>query len=128
MQSFIEEAGVALDIRDIEKQPLTDAELSGLLGYINLKHFLNPLSESYDKHGLGERMPSREEVLALIKEDHTLLRRPIIRTKRLVTVGCDKKSIHDMLQLGRNGNDKRPQERQFNVKHSKRHASAGAGK
>ena len=89
-REFIEKAGVLLDVRDIEKQPLSILELKRLFGHINIKHFLNNLSESYSKLGLDKDLPPREKILQMMADDHTLIRRPIVQTMRLLTVGCDK--------------------------------------
>jgi len=102
IMKFIQEAGTLLDLRDIEKQPLTRLELVRLVGHLNLKHFINTLSPAYEKHDLGTASLSRDEVIDLIVEDHTLLKRPIIQSTRLVTIGCDKRKISDMLQLSNN--------------------------
>ena len=88
IRNFIEKAGIVLDIRDIEKQPLTDFEIDRIVGHFDLRHFLNPLSRAYSKHHMDDSLPSREEIIKLIAEDHTLLRRPIISTGRLITIGC----------------------------------------
>ncbi len=103
IRRFIEDGGVLLDIRDIEKKPLTLEEVNALVGYLDLNHFLNPMSPSFDKHGLDKELPPRDEVIAMIVKDHTLLRRPIIRTNRLFTIGCDKRKIAEMLQISPNG-------------------------
>jgi regulatory protein spx len=103
-REFIEEAGILLDERDIKKNPLSEQEVRSIIGHYNPKHFLNVLSKSYDKHNLGEKVPPQHELAKLIAEDPTLLRRPIIQTSRLVTFGCDKKSIAQMLQIGSNNN------------------------
>ncbi|UCC44286.1 MAG: hypothetical protein JSU65_14460 [Candidatus Zixiibacteriota bacterium] len=101
IRKFLEDAGVILDIRDIEKDPLTVGELDKLLGHGNMANFLNKLSERYVQAGLDKRMPERDELLKMIAEDNDLLRRPIVTTQRLKTVGCDKKKIKEMLQLDR---------------------------
>lgn len=98
-RKFLEESGVVLDIRDLEKNPMSAYELMGILGHLDAKHFINPLSESFAKHNLGERIPPREQLVELIAQDITLLKRPIIKTARLLTVGCDKDKISEMLRL-----------------------------
>ncbi len=100
---FIEESGVILDIRDMEKLPLTVSELVKLIGYCDVYHFLNPLSESYSKLGLDKKDKSREEVLELMAADYSLIKQPIIRTTRLTTLGCNKKTVSDVLLLGSEG-------------------------
>lgn len=107
-KEFIEKAGVLLEIRDIEKQPLTERELSYLFRFIDIKHFLNTYSDSYEKYRLDKNLPPREKIIELMAQDHTLIRRPIIQTARLLTVGCDRKKISEMLQISANGSQ--PQE------------------
>jgi arsenate reductase-like glutaredoxin family protein len=102
-RKFIEDAGVLLDVRDIGKNPLSEEELSDLIGHIQITHFLNSLSDSYKKYRLDKHLPDREDILRLMAKDHTLLRRPIIRSARLVTIGCNKRKIADMLQIGPDG-------------------------
>lgn len=102
-KKFIEDAGVILDVHDLEKQPLSEAELAQLVGNLEISHFLNPLSDSFGNNKLDEKLPNREEILKLMAKDHTLIRRPIIKAARLIMIGCDKRKIADMLQIGENG-------------------------
>ncbi|HWR83386.1 MAG TPA: ArsC/Spx/MgsR family protein [Candidatus Deferrimicrobium sp.] len=102
-RKFIEGAGVLLDVRDMSKHPLSEYELSTLIGHMEITHFLNPLSDSYEKFRLDKHLPSREDIIRLMAKDHTLIRRPIIRAARLITVGCDKRKISEMLQIGPDG-------------------------
>jgi arsenate reductase len=99
IKKFIEDAGVILQVRDIGENPLSVEELRRLLGHLQIEHFLNPLSESFKKNKLDQKLPERREILALMADDHTLIRRPIIISSRLVTVGCDRRKIADMLQI-----------------------------
>lgn len=107
-RKFLEEAGVVLEIRDLEKNPLSAWELQGVLGHLDAGHFLNPLSDAYDKHKFGERIPQREQLLDIIAGDNSLLKRPIIKTTRLLTIGCDKEKLTEMLRL--NGVEPSPRE------------------
>lgn len=99
IKRFLEDAGVLLEVRDIEKKPLTENELWSMLGYLEASHFLNPASDSFEKYQLAENIPARDKLIKMLAEDYTLLRRPIIRTPRLLTVGCDKQKITEMLRL-----------------------------
>jgi arsenate reductase-like glutaredoxin family protein len=100
---FIENGGVLLDVRDLSKHPLSVDEVDKLVGHFNIDHFLNPLSKSYTKHELDKHTPDRGEMIRLIAEDYTLLRRPIIRNNRLFLIGCDRRKIAEMLQISSNG-------------------------
>lgn len=100
---FIEDAGVDLDIRDLEKKPFTEDEIRRLVGYFSIEYFLNPLSKSFAKFGLDRELPERHQVIKMMAEDNSLIRRPIIRTNRLFTIGCDRRRISEMLQISMNG-------------------------
>ena len=104
-RKFIEDAGVLLKVRDIGKEPLSRDELAAMIGYLDISHFLNSLSPAFKKNRLDEGSLDRSRVLDLMASDHTLIRRPIVKTVRLTTVGCDKKKIADMLQLSANGSE-----------------------
>ena len=41
IRQFIEDAGVILEVRDLEKEPLTLIELHRMIGYIGMDHFYN---------------------------------------------------------------------------------------
>lgn len=102
-RKFIENAGVDLEVRDLLKKPFTEEEVDRLLGNWDVNHFLNPVSESFQKLGFDQQLPPRAELIKAIAADPTLLRRPIIRNARLFTIGCDKKRIAEMLQISMNG-------------------------
>ena len=106
IKKFIEEAGVILDYRDIEKKPLSEDELRGIMGHLEASHFINPASDSFEKYQLAEGLPERDKLIKMVAQDHTLLRRPIIRTARLLTVGCDKQKISEMLRLNGDANSR----------------------
>lgn len=108
---FIEESGISLEVRDIEENPLSVDELSALYGYCDMSHFVDQMSDAYAKHGLDKKLPERDELLKLMAADHSLIRRPIIKSTRLMMVGCDKKKIIEMLQIGQNGTGDREQPR-----------------
>ncbi len=113
IKKFITDAGVILDIRDLEKKPLTEYELDKLIGFLEITHFLNPMSGSYKKLDYDTKHPERDEIIKVMAKDHTLIRRPIIKTNRLLTVGCDRKKICEMLQISPNG--KPDDERENNI-------------
>jgi len=125
---FIENAGIVLDIRDIAKEPLTEYEIAGLISKFDISHFLNPMSKSYKSLEFDKRTPSRDEIIKGIVEDYTLLRRPIIINARLFTVGCNKKTISEMLQINRNGQISDNGDSNYNRKNGRRESVGSAKK
>ena len=65
---------------------------------------MNTFSDAYAKYQLDRKTAARGEILELMSRDHTLIRRPILKTARLMTVGCDRRKIAEMLQVSVNGN------------------------
>lgn len=107
-KKFIESSGIILEIRDTSKKPLTAEELAKLVGHLDIKHFVNTASPSFKKNGLDKELPERREMIKMMADDYTLVKRPIIKSSRLITVGCDKDRIAAMLQLGADGQELEP--------------------
>jgi arsenate reductase-like glutaredoxin family protein len=119
LKNYIEDSGVVLKIRDLEKEPFSSDELKNLMGHINLSHFVNKMSSSYSKINSDNGKLDKNHVIELILEDPSLLRVPIIKSTRLMTVGCDKKKIAEMLQISINGKSKSDEESKSNYKFNK---------
>ena len=103
IRRFIEEAGIILDVRDVQDNPLTVEEMVKLFGHNPLIYFVNTASEVFTELGLDKALPGRDELLVLMAENPDLLRRPIVKSTRLLTVGSNKDKIAEMLQISRNG-------------------------
>jgi regulatory protein spx len=103
IRKFIEGAGVKVILRDLGQRPLTVEELDMMFGHNPMSYFINPASSEYTKLGLDKKMPERRELFQLISQNPGLLRRPIVCNARLLTVGCNKDKIAEMLQINANG-------------------------
>ena len=105
IKEFLETQDFDLRIHDLSKQPLTYDEISRVIRHIDIKHFINVASKSYKKHQLDKELPNRKQILAFMAEDNELIRKPIIIAGRLMTVGCNRQKIMEMLQIKSNGSD-----------------------
>ena len=105
VKSFLEEQDIRLHIRDIKTEPLARPEISMLLRHFDLRHFLNAESRLYKKNKLDKSVPGRDEIIDMIATDNELLRVPIIVSGRLMTVGCNREKIVEMLQIKNNGHN-----------------------
>ncbi|MCP4570291.1 MAG: hypothetical protein GY841_22145 [FCB group bacterium] len=106
-KAFLEENGVILIERDVSKTPLNKRELSGIMGYHNPKHYLDSKSSSFKKQKLDSKLPSRDDLLDLIMENQDLLKYPIIRVGRLMTIGSNRQQLIDMFQINMSDNGNR---------------------
>ncbi len=99
VRKFIEESGVLLDVRDLKIDPLTLTELRDLIGYLHIEHFINKNSPYYAKSGIDEVISERDKVIEILINEQSLFKVPIVQSVRLITIGCDKGKISDMLRL-----------------------------
>lgn len=114
VRKFIEEAGVLLDIRDLKVDPLTQGEARNLVGYLHIEHFLNKMSPYYAKSGIDDVISNRDKVIDILIKEQSLFKVPIIQSARLITIGCDKSKITDMLRLDlHNGDGNHDEDRDY---------------
>lgn len=104
VEKFLQGCEIILKIHDIRKNPLNVRQLSRLLKHFNLEHFLNPNGKSGKMKKLDTSPANRQKILELLAEDIGLLRKPIVVSGRLMTMGYDRRKIMDMLQIKDNGN------------------------
>lgn len=125
IKKYIEEAGIVLDVRDLAKDPFTRDELTKLIGFLDIKHFLNTTAKEYKTHNLDKQLPEREELIKILSEEPSLVRRPIIQNTRLITVGCDRRKISEMLQLSMNGSNMSMEDSKGNIRNNNRRSDSG---
>lgn len=111
VKEYLIEQDVNLQVRDIQADPLGRPEISRLLRHFDLKHFLDSDSKTYKKNKIEKLMPERDEIISMMADDNDLLRVPIIVAGRLMTIGCNREKISEMLQIRRNGSNSDKEER-----------------
>ncbi|HHI01980.1 MAG: hypothetical protein DRP51_08805 [Candidatus Zixiibacteriota bacterium] len=123
IKDYLLQQEISLQIRDIKTDPLERPEISRLLRHFDLKHFLNTDSKIYRKNRFDKLMPARDEIIDIMAGDNDLLRVPIIVWGRLMTVGCNREKIAEMLQIRNNGskshNDEAPNPSKINRRSKK---------
>ena len=103
VMQFLRTQEFDLRVRDLSDRPLTSVEISLLIKHFDTKHFINTASKAFKKHHLDKMMPTRQELIQMLAADNELLRMPIIVSGRLMTVGCNRQKIMEMLQIKSNG-------------------------
>lgn len=78
------------DSRDLDKQPLSEAELDQLIGQRDYKEFLSPRNELYREHNMAEKPPARSEAIKLMAKSPNLIRRPLLVQGTRVIIGLDE--------------------------------------
>ena len=92
------ELGADLESRDLDKQPLSEKELDGLIGARDYKLFLNPRNELYRERNMAENTPSRAEAIRLMSRNPNLIRRPLVARGDQIVLGLDEAAYRKLLQ------------------------------
>ena len=96
---MLAEHGIEFERRDYFKEPFTVDELRGLFDEIGMRpsELLSKRSKAYKELGLADREVTDAELLELIPENPTLLRRPILVRDGQVVVGFNKEKIEALI-------------------------------
>lgn len=88
--------GFQLQLRDLDKHPLSAEELEQLIGGRDHLEFLNTRNELYRRREMKAHPPSRAEAILLMAAEPNLIRRPVIVCGGRVVLGFDEKGIRTM--------------------------------
>jgi Spx/MgsR family transcriptional regulator len=89
-KALLDELGIAITSRDLDKERLTETELDQLIGQRDYKGFLNPRNELFRTRQMAEHPPARAEALKLMAKEPNLIRRPILIAGSQIIVGFDE--------------------------------------
>ena len=92
------EHGAELDSRDLDKEPLSEAELDELIGTRDYKQFLNPRNELYRTKNMKEKPPTRTEAVKLMARTPNLIRRPVVIRGDQIVLGFDEEALKKLLK------------------------------
>lgn len=92
------EHGAELDARDLDKDPLSEAELESLIGVRDYRQFLNTRNELYRAKNMAEKPPTRDEAIRLMARNPNLIRRPVLIHGRQIVLGFDEQAYKELLK------------------------------
>jgi arsenate reductase-like glutaredoxin family protein len=84
---------VELELRDLDKDRLTVAELDALIGDRDYREFLNSRNELYRERKMKEHPPSRADALKMMAATPNLIRRPVIIAGKQIILGYDEDAL-----------------------------------
>jgi arsenate reductase-like glutaredoxin family protein len=90
--------GAELEARDLDKQPLTKAELEELIGDRDYREFLNTRNELYRARKMKDHPPSRAEAIKLMAKEPNLIRRPVVIRGSQMGLGFDEEAYRKLLK------------------------------
>jgi arsenate reductase (glutaredoxin) len=92
------EHGVELDLRDLDKERLSEAELDKLIGTGDYREFLNPRNEFYRERGMKDNPPSRSEAIKFMAREPNLIRRPVVIKGAQILLGYDEDAYKKLVK------------------------------
>lgn len=84
---------IELELRDLDKDRLTVAELDALIGDRDYREFLNSRNELYRERKMKEHPPSRADALRLMAATPNLIRRPVTIAGKQIILGYDEDAL-----------------------------------
>jgi Spx/MgsR family transcriptional regulator len=84
--------------RELNAAPLTEAELSALIGDRDHKPFLNFRNELYRQRNMKKQPPDRKEAVKLMAREPNLIRRPLLVAGREIVFGFDEPAFAALMK------------------------------
>jgi len=98
------EAGAELELRDLNTERLSEAELDALIGTQDYRKFLNSRNELYRERKMGENPPPRAEAIRLMSREPNLIRRPVVIAGSRIVLGYDEEGLRGIAGGSKPGN------------------------
>lgn len=92
-RAFMKRRGFKLDVRDLQKNRLSAAELEKLIGRHDHEDFLNHHSKTFQDQAMDDHPPSRRQAVSWMSRDPGLIRRPVVVAGGRVVIGFDKNGM-----------------------------------
>jgi len=89
-KDYLEKLGADLELRNLDTERLTAAELDKLIGDESHTKFLNTRNELYRTQNMKDRPPSRAEMINLMVKEPNLIRRPVVIRGSQIILGYDE--------------------------------------
>lgn len=98
-ERFFKERGVKFQMVDLKQKPMSPGEIKRFIERFDLPGLLDRESKAYVDAGLQYLKLSDAEMLARIEQDPMLLRLPLVRSAKRLSIGHDEESWKAMLEL-----------------------------
>jgi Spx/MgsR family transcriptional regulator len=97
-RALLEKSGAELEMRNLDTERLSTAEIDALIGARDYIPFLNTRNELYRRKKMSAHPPSRSEAVRLMAGEPNLIRRPVVIRGNEMVLGCDEKALKDLVK------------------------------
>lgn len=95
-KAFLEKLGADLELRSLDTQRLSAAEIDALIGERDYKKFLNTRNELYRAKKMKDKPPTRAEAIRLMAKEPNLIRRPVVIHGQEIVLGYDEDAFRKL--------------------------------
>jgi len=99
-ERFFKERGVKIQSIDLKQKPMAPGEIRRFIEKFTLTGLLDTESKSYLDADLKYLKVSDSELLGKMEADPKLLRLPLVRASKLISIGHDEASWKEMAAKG----------------------------
>src|ERR1700730_6286822 len=97
-KAYLEKLGAELELRDLDREKLTEAEIQHLIGDRDYKQFLNARNQTYRARKMKINPPTRTEAIRLIVREPNLIRRPVVVRGTTIVLGYDEDAYNRLVR------------------------------
>ncbi|HKN73571.1 MAG TPA: ArsC/Spx/MgsR family protein [Candidatus Acidoferrum sp.] len=97
-KDYLEKLGAELELRSLDAEPLSEAELDKMIGARDYKQFLNQRNEFYRTKNMSEKPPTRAEAIKFMANLPNLIRRPVVIRGDQIVLGYDEEAFKRLLK------------------------------
>lgn len=96
-ERFFKERSVSVQSVDLKQKPMAAGEINRFIARFGLNALLDSEGKAYIDSGLKYLKVSDSELIDRINKDPKLLRMPLVRSAKRLSIGHDEKSWKEML-------------------------------
>lgn len=97
-KKWLEERDIAYEFINVKKEPLTLDELKDLEFKVGLDVLVNNRGTTYRNMKIKELNPSDEEMLQLLFDNQSMIKRPVLVFEESVLVGFDEEAFETFMK------------------------------
>lgn len=94
--NFLKEKGIKYEFVDVRVEPLSREEIERFAYLVGIDTLLNRKSTTWRELGIGNKDLSESDLVSLIQEHQTLIKRPVLEHEDSVMVGFDVDAYEHM--------------------------------
>lgn len=96
-KKWMDEREVEYEFINVKKEPLTIDEIKDLEFKVGMDVLMNNRGTTYRKLGLKDKDLSKEELIKVMHENQSIIKRPVIVYENSVLVGYDEEAFENFL-------------------------------